>query len=146
MKECIYIFVWFTYGWISVVDDLSHEVSEEDGLSDDGEPGEQVTGTQSQQLRRHLQHGEPQQPHGGLNLKRGDRFGRYPTKKYKLHTARKCVLTSPSSLSVSPLEELVFPLRCLFLCLLLLLCLASTSYRSFMLRDGLMRKAALARR
>lgn len=54
-----------------MVDDLSHEVREEDSLSDDGEPGEQVTGTQSQQLRRHLQHGEPQQPHGGLNLKRG---------------------------------------------------------------------------
>lgn len=53
-----------------MVDDLSHEVREEDSLSNDGEPGEQVTGAQSQQLRRHLQHGEPQQPHGGLNLKR----------------------------------------------------------------------------
>lgn len=51
-----------------MVDDLSHEVGEEDGLSDDGEPGEQVTGAQSQQLRRHLQHGEPQQPHSGLDL------------------------------------------------------------------------------
>lgn len=53
-----------------MVDDLSHEVGEKDGLSDDGEPGEQVTGAQSQQLRRHLQHGQPQQPHCGLNLKR----------------------------------------------------------------------------
>ena len=58
-----------SYGGIPVVDDLSHEVGEEDGLGDDGEPGEQVTGAESQQLRRHLQHGEPQQPHGGLNLK-----------------------------------------------------------------------------
>lgn len=54
-----------------MVDDLSHEVSEEDSFSDDGEPGEQVAGAQPQQLRRHLQHGEPQQPHGGLNLRRG---------------------------------------------------------------------------
>lgn len=95
MKGCIYIFVWFTYGWISVVDDLSHEVSEEDGLSDDGEPRKQMTGTQSQQLRRHLQHGEPQQPHSSLNLKRGDRFRRYPTKKHKLHTAGSEFLPLP---------------------------------------------------
>lgn len=54
-----------------MVDDLSHEVGEEDGLGDDGEPGEQVTGTQSEQLWRHLQHGQPQEPHGGLNLTRG---------------------------------------------------------------------------
>lgn len=54
-----------------MVDDLSHEVSEVEGFGDDGEPGEQVAGAEPQQLRRHLQHGEPQQPHGGLNLKRG---------------------------------------------------------------------------
>lgn len=53
---------------VSVVDDLSHEVGEEDGLGDDGEPGEQVASAQPQQLRRHLEHGEPQQPHGGLGL------------------------------------------------------------------------------
>lgn len=58
---------------VSVVDDLSHEVGEEDGLGDDGEPGEQVTDAQPQQLRGHLQHGEPQQPHGGLGLSQGDR-------------------------------------------------------------------------
>lgn len=58
---------------VSVVDDLSHEVGEEDGLGDDGEPGEQVTDAQPQQLRRHLQHGEPQQPHGGLGLSQVDR-------------------------------------------------------------------------
>lgn len=51
-----------------MVDDLSHEVGEEDSLGNDGEPGEQVTDAQTQQLRRHLQHGEPQQPHGGFNL------------------------------------------------------------------------------
>ncbi|TNN63806.1 hypothetical protein EYF80_026008 [Liparis tanakae] len=54
-------------------------------------------------------------------------------------TVGEFLLTSPSSLSVSPLEEVVFPLRCRFLCRCLLLCLASTSHRSFMLRDGLMR-------
>ncbi len=37
-----------SYGRISMVDDLSHEVCEEDGLSNYGEPGEQVTRTQSQ--------------------------------------------------------------------------------------------------
>lgn len=41
---------------VSVVDDLSHEVGEEDGLGDDGEPGEQVAGAQPQQLRGHFQH------------------------------------------------------------------------------------------
>lgn len=51
-----------------MVDDLSHEVGEEDGLCDDGEPCQKVAGTQTQQLRWHLQHGEPQQPYGGLNL------------------------------------------------------------------------------
>lgn len=55
-----------------MVDDLSHEVGEEHSLCNDGEPGEQVTCTQSQQLWRHLQHGEPQQPHGGRDLKRRD--------------------------------------------------------------------------
>lgn len=53
---------------VAVVDDLSHKVGEEDGLGDDGEPGEQVAGAQPQQLRGHLQHGEPQQSHGGLDL------------------------------------------------------------------------------
>lgn len=163
-----------SYCRISLVDDLSHEVSEEEGLGDDGEPGEQMAGAQAQQLWRHLQHGEPQQPHRGLNLSRG-RFSKLAEKRNKLPAEKilqrvfvrsvlsayqyirgssRCInsirahspLTSPSSLSVSPLDELVFPLRCLFLCLFLLLCLASTSYRSFMLRDGLMRKAALARR
>lgn len=57
---------------VSVVDDLSHEVGEEDGLGDDGEPGEQVTDAQPQQLRGHLQHGEPQQAHGGLGLSQVD--------------------------------------------------------------------------
>lgn len=136
-----------------MVDDLSHEVSEEDGLSDDGEPGEQVTDTQSQQLRGHLQHGEPKQLNSCLNLGRGDSIRQHPKDTLNIlsgkgsYNERKLkILTSPSSLSVSPLEEFVFPLRCLFLCRLLLLCLASTSYRSFMLRDGLMSKAALALR
>lgn len=66
-----------------MVDDLSHEVGEEDSLSNDGEPGEQVTGTQSQQLRGHLQHGEPQQPHGGLNLRTGDEIRQHPTTKWQ---------------------------------------------------------------
>lgn len=56
-----------------MVDDLSHEVGEEDGLGDDGEPGEQVAGAQTQQLRGHLQHGQPQQSHGGLDLVTGGR-------------------------------------------------------------------------
>lgn len=64
-----------------MVDNLSHEVSEEDSLSNDGEPGKQMTGTQSQQLWGHLQHGEPQQPHSGLNLRRGDKIRQHPTKK-----------------------------------------------------------------
>lgn len=55
-----------------MVDDLSHEVSEEDGLSDDGEPSQQMTGAESKQLFRHLQHGQPQQLYGGLDLMRGD--------------------------------------------------------------------------
>lgn len=59
-----------------MVDDLSHEVSEENSLSNDGEPGEQVTGAQTQQLRGHLQHGEPQQPNGGLDL-RTDKIRQY---------------------------------------------------------------------
>lgn len=140
-----------------MVDDLSHEVGEEDGLGDDGEPGEQVAGAQTQQLRGHLQHGQPQQSHGGLDLVTGGRKTRqghmgFMTIKKKEKKKRKGDQvwlrdpTSPSSLSVSPLEELVFPLRFLFRCRLRLLCRASTSYRSFMLRDGLMRKAALARR
>lgn len=143
----------FTYGRISMVDDLTHEVGKEDRLSNDGEPGEQVTGAQSEQLRRHLQHGEPQQPHCGLNLMTGDRVRQHPPRKTHLtnqkerngckshrgQKLRQLLLTSPSSLSVSPLEEFVFPLRCLFLCLCLLLCRASTSHRSFMLRDGLIR-------
>lgn len=61
-----------------MVDDLSHEVSEEDGLSNDGEPGEQVTDTQSQQLRGHLQHGQPQQLYSRLNLRRGDDIRQRP--------------------------------------------------------------------
>lgn len=69
-----------------MVDDLSHEVSEEDGLSDNGEPGEQVTGAQAQQLRRHLQHGEPQQSHGGLNL---DERRRDQSKTDTSHIAKK---------------------------------------------------------
>ena len=72
-----------------MVDDLSHEVCEEEGLSDDGEPGEQVTNAQPQQLRRHLQHGEPQQPHGGLHLTRGGGGGelmKHHTKYYRKDT------------------------------------------------------------
>lgn len=33
-----------------MVDDLAHEIREEDGLGDDGEPSEQVTDAQTQQL------------------------------------------------------------------------------------------------
>lgn len=33
-----------------MVDDLAHEISEEDGLGDDGEPSEEVTDAQTQQL------------------------------------------------------------------------------------------------
>lgn len=40
----------FPYNRISVVDDLAHEIREEDGLGDDGEPSEQVTDAQTQQL------------------------------------------------------------------------------------------------
>lgn len=57
---CFFMYCcWCPYSRISMVDDLSHEVSEEDGFGDDGEPGEQVAGAQPQKLRRHLQHGEP---------------------------------------------------------------------------------------
>lgn len=58
----------FPYNRISVVDDLAHEIREEDGLGDDGEPSEQVTDAQTHQLWGHLEHGEPQQLHGGLHL------------------------------------------------------------------------------
>lgn len=57
-----------SYSRISVVDDLSHKIGEEDSLRYDGEPGQKVAGTQTKQLRWHLQHGEPQQPNSGLNL------------------------------------------------------------------------------
>lgn len=40
----------FPYNRISVVDDLAHEIREEDSLGDDGEPCKQVTDAQTQQL------------------------------------------------------------------------------------------------
>lgn len=61
-----------------MVDDLAHEIREEDGLGDDGEPREQVADAQTQQLGWHLEHGEPQQPDGGLHL--ADNMRRHASK------------------------------------------------------------------
>lgn len=53
---------------VALVDDLSHEVGVKHGLCDDGEPCDQVTHAQSEQLFGHLQHGHPEQSYGGLGL------------------------------------------------------------------------------
>ncbi len=61
-KQCI------AHRWVALVDDLPHEVGVKHSLCDDGEPRDQMTHTQSEQLFGHLQHGHPEQTDGGLGL------------------------------------------------------------------------------